>query len=362
MRWLPFLGFIPLSHSHTALSAAILFGILFLQKLFSDRRNIKTWILGALMAAAIAAPQLIHLSAAGFAGKSMGGDFFKPWLGWMTCAHNNSWLTCDPGVAGTDSSVLWFWTKNFGIIFWGWLAALGYFLVKKPEVKALRLLIVPSIALFLIPNLFLLQPWEFDNNKVLLYWWILAILILFAAIRQIFNNVSKKYLVIVLIFVVLIGGLAGFVDSFFRVQQTYASLASRAIKNHAGFYGAEELKAADWIIKNTNPNDGFLSADGANNFIPMLTGRPLFLGFSGWLWTQGRGQMANERQDIARRLFENGNLAEICNKGVRWLMQEPPLFRNYPAAEFFDVTRIGDVKFSQNISGGTRVIVQLKCH
>lgn len=361
-RWLPFLGLLPLSHSHSAMAAALLFLALYVYKICTDRSKLLYWTMGGIAAVVIALPQILYLSRAGFAGSGIGHDFFRPWFGWMTCTHPRSWFWCDSRVAGTDSSVFWFWTKNFGIIFWGWLAALPVLIVFRRTVpKMILALIAPSILLFAVPNLLLLQPWEFDNGKMLLYWWILALVLIFAVIRILYHEISKPYVHALVIAFVVIGGFAGTIDASTRIKQTAQAILGVPYSAHAGYYNEQELSAAQWIKQNTKPTDAFLSSDGANNFIPMLTGRPLFLGFSGWLWTQGRGEDAGKRKQMAGKFFESKDPSELCSAGVRWVMWEPWIINVYPTAKNVDSSTLGASMFSQDLGGQKRIIIRLLC-
>jgi len=97
----------------------------------------------------------------------------------MMCTHNNNWYKCDQGVAGVDTNPFWFWTKNFGCVFWVWIITICTYLFMKGKNKdefrsKIKPFIVPSLVLFTITNVFLFQPWEFDNNKIIFYWWIFA--------------------------------------------------------------------------------------------------------------------------------------------------------------------------------------------
>jgi len=41
-----------------------------------------------------------------------------------------------------------------------------------------------------------------------------------------------------------------------------------------------------------------LSNNYADQFIPMLTGRKIYLGYTGWLWTQGNNEEINKRVGV----------------------------------------------------------------
>ncbi|OGF75901.1 hypothetical protein A3G54_00755 [Candidatus Giovannonibacteria bacterium RIFCSPLOWO2_12_FULL_44_15] len=356
VRWLPLLGLLPLIHAHSLIAAAIIFSVLFARQIF-NRSAVKFWLIGLILAILVALPQIMFVFHLKFIGAESGSSFLKLWWGWMTCQHSASWFVCDPNTKGTDTSVLWFWTKNFGVIFWVWLVGVLTFIrLKSP--RLVRALIPASLLLFAVPNLMLFQPWEFDNNKVLFYWWLFAVIIILTVLERIpWNSLRTASLALLL----LCGSLAGFIDASSRVRQTIDSISGNPVREHFGYYGEWEVAAGAWIVANTKSNDAFLTSDGANNFVPMLTGRPIFLGFPGWLWTQGNSQAILLRQVTARQFFQTGNPSSLCVMGVRWLIWEPSLFNTYPEARNSDPSQLGNIGYTQNTPYGQRDIIRLRC-
>lgn len=365
-RWLILVGFLPLAHSHSFLAVAIIVALLFCQAVFGTGKKeraevLRGWLLAGIGAILIALPQILFLSQAGFLGEGKGNTFFRPWFGWMTCTHNRSWLRCDPNVAGTDVSAVWFWTKNFGIIFWLWVAALMFFALTKRK-TAVRPFFLPSMILFALPNLLLFQPWEFDNNKMLFYWWFLGVLVGLAFIEELFEKHCRVLGIAALVLFLVIGGLSGTVDVWARVKRGYIARQNLSFApTHFGYYGKSERAIANWIKSHTGPNDGFLTGDGANQFIPMTTGRPIYLGFPGWLWTQGRGEMIALRKERVRRFSETGNAQELCSDGVRYWLFEAAFVSTYTFDAREALLKNSNVVFEQASPTGPRQIIQLSC-
>ena len=172
-RWGVLWGMIPFLHTHTFIAVTIVLVFWF----FYDLKNWFSWVKGGILGSVLALPQVIYLTSGGLAGLD-DPSFFKPWLGWMMCTHYKSWYSCDPNVEGVDLNPFWFWTKNFGLVFWGWILAIYALVIPKLDGQnyssRISPFLLPSLALFLLPHVMLFQPWEFDNNKILFYWWILA--------------------------------------------------------------------------------------------------------------------------------------------------------------------------------------------
>ena len=330
-RWIALLGLMPLVHAHTFLALGIVVIVWFLfQRAWEhlgDPDERKEFIAAALVGGLVALPQVLYILYAPGADSHM----FQPWFAWTMCTHGASWLLCDPGVAGIDTNALWFWFKNFGFIFIGWIAA--SFLVWRTR-RDLRALIVASWVVFALANLVKFQPWEFDNNKVLFWWWVLAILLslsLFAGkaksqeTRDTKHETKKGFLHPALVFsrlalvgFVILSSLAGAVDVWARVQYGFQILPN---VTQFGYYGNDEQVIAGWIEKNTKPDDAFLTSSQPTQFIPMITGRGIYLGYHGWLWSHGYNALVNSRMATIREFLRTGDAAKLCAVGVTyWLI------------------------------------------
>lgn len=344
-KYLLLLGLLPLAHTHSFLALFVLASclIIFSGKFFEVLKNKYVWL-----ASALALSQLAYLF---YALSQNGGTKIVPWLGWMACKHSVAWFLCDPNVPGTDSSILWFWLKNFGVIFVVWLISLvinGLFtrrnLGKGGRVKELKTkeLVLPSVVLFILPNIFLFQPWEFDNNKIIFWWWLLAVLLglsLFDEqpendeLRIKNNGYSKKQFIIrnsLLILFVVFSSFSGIIDTSYRLQSGVS--IEKNIRNF-GYYGEEEIKISDWIKQNTKPNDIFLTSSSPTQFVPMLSGRPIYLGFTGWVWTQGGDAVIADRKTKINEFAYSGNTEKLCRDGVKYWLVNQQFFKEYPPSE-----------------------------
>ena len=151
-KWREFLfagilaGTLPLFHSHSFL--AMLMVTIPLGLIFWDWRN---WFLFFMPAFILSLPQVIYLS-----GHIGSGSFFKSNFGWMAGKEN----------------YFWFWLKNTSLF---WPVVIGGFaviFVRANGRSPLRLgfYVLPFLILFLLPNLVLFAPWDWDNIKILIYW------------------------------------------------------------------------------------------------------------------------------------------------------------------------------------------------
>jgi len=346
-RWGLVWGMIPFWHSHSFIAVSIIIICWF----FYDISNWRSWLKGGILGCIVALPQVIFLISA-----TWNSSFFRPQLGWMMCTHNNNWYNCDQGVAGVDTNPFWFWTKNFGCVFWVWIIAVGTFLFMKGKNKdefrsKITPFIVPSLVLFIITNVFLFQPWEFDNNKIIFYWWI------FASISSIafFQHFYKRFRILPFVFILFI-----FLSSFSGIIDVLARI-SHYKGRYYGYYGLEETEIAKWIRESTSPNARFLTSNNPDQFIPMLTGRSIYVGYPGWLWSQGKASLMYQRQDIARKFLATGDSSLVCNDGIKYVLWDKRLLETYPGARREKVLIEGKIVFSQENGELKREIFEIQC-
>lgn len=339
-------GLVPLAHGHTFIALAIIFfGLLLVQPGWW-----KGYLRFGLVTSMVALPSLLYLLTAlrGSGGKS----FFRWWWGWMTCTHVHHWFACDvPAEAGTDTSVLWFWTKNFGGVFWAWVVALIVAALfwgrRRGKVAGSAFSVaLPSFLLFVAPNVARFQPWEFDNNKILFWWWIFALAVIGVAVAKI-QRIRWRALTVAALAVVILP--AGAVDITARL--------SRFTANHFPYVSNSEMEAAAWIRNNLPANARIAAAPIPNNFVPMLTGRVLALGYEGWLWTEGANSAP---QRAALEALARGSVLPACTLGITHVVIDADFLSNFSV----DETALAEVvipAWQQQTPSGLRTVSRIAC-
>jgi len=189
-------------------------------------------------------------------------------------ALHEGFIRWQPGWLGyREKSILWFWFKNLGIMFF--LVVLGF----KAADKKLKWFSVPFWGLFLLANLWIWQPWEWDNSKFITHWYLMASLLGGLVIEKGLREKGKfKRLVVGL--VVFLAIWAGMLDVWRLGQYRYRKITPREAV--------------------------FLTADNHDHWLPVLTGRKTFLGFKGWLWTYGIDYSKHEQ--LVRRMFKGNDV------------------------------------------------------
>ena len=267
---------LPLVHAHSFIMIGFVSGILAILQIFKARkkdriRTIKKWVIFFL--------PIVVLGL---------GQWF--WF-YSQTVTNKGFIRFQPGWLGyREESILWFWFKNLGIMFF--LMIIGF----KAANKKLKWFSLPFWGLFLLANLWIFQPWEWDNSKFITHWYLiiswLGALVIKKGLKD--KNRLKKMLTGI---VLMVAVWAGTLDVWRLTQYK-----SRKIK----FFNNEEIKIAEWVKENTPKKTVFLTADNHDHWLPVLTGRKTFLGFKGWLWTYGLNYSKHEQ--LVKNMFKGENI------------------------------------------------------
>jgi hypothetical protein len=193
-------------------------------------------------------------------------------LGWMAASD------------GHNDNVLWFWLINTGL-----LIPLALLTLLRPAwlPAGLRRFLLPTWLLFIIPNLFTLQVWNWDNTKWLVWWAMPASLLAAAALAAMARrHVALAALAGVLVFVQLASGSLDLIRAW---QEPLNSPALRLLDN-------DELSMGEWARTETPPDSVFLASWQFNNPVRTLSGRVEVVGGLTSLWTTDidyRGRMGD---------------------------------------------------------------------
>lgn len=283
------LGLMPVIHSHSFMAAGIILSFWLLVALLQTNQGqrftrFKHWLAFGAGVAAIALPlvKIFLLSNA------TSHDFIKWFPGWYLQEFDVNWFV--------------FWFLNWGIVPILALAGLFYLIGTQKTARnrwSVALFFAPFFLLFALMNLFLFQPFIWDNTKVLT-WASLGISGLAAFfLHVLWTRISmrlarlKKTESWLPLFVqilraslgrVLIIGmfifctLSGFIDTWRIIRfplHTYQ------------MYSQEEMQLVTWVKQHTAVDSLWMTGDMHNLWLYNLTGRQPMLTFRGWLWTHG---------------------------------------------------------------------------
>jgi len=213
----------------------------------------RPWVLFAAAASVLALPQMFFATRESAVNA---GQFFGWEFGW---AHG-------------QTNVVWFWIKNTAVFIPLLVVALAW---RGAGVsKRLLFFYLPFVLCFVVPNVYRLSPWVWDNIKVLLYWWVAsAPLVALVLVRLWRRGGAWRAAAVVLLFMqTAAGGL--------DVWRAASGAVERQSFEPAGLEFAEVIK------RETAPRSLILHAPTYNDPV-YLTGRRTFLGYPGHVWSHG---------------------------------------------------------------------------
>jgi hypothetical protein len=310
-------GLLPLIHLHSL-------AVLFVVGLFLFILRPEKWIVWASFAAGvalIAVPELLW-SISGSASETT--KFFAWHFGW------------DKG----ERNFLWFWFTNTGILIP--LVVAGLYLISLPQkleeeipprgrgakkkAKAntedrssftvydspLLWFYAPFAFLFLVSNTAKLAPWEWDNIKVLIYWFVGSIPIVALLISRIWRQRATAFKVLAaILFCVLIA--TGMLD----VWRTVSGQINYKVFDKDAVEIAEQIK-----IRVVDRKAMFLNAPTYNSAI-VLTGRRSLMRYPGHLSSHGIDY--GEREADVKRIYQGGPDAPALleKHGIEYVLISP---------------------------------------
>lgn len=310
-------GMLVLIHLHSL--AALFVVCSFLLVIRPDRsRTIRLLIFGAFVAL-VAVPELVW-SMTGSATKA------REFVGWHF------------GWDSRDDNVVWFWLKNTGLVIP--FIALGVYLIvrskgesniepestdqikrkhkKRHEDKQkgtsmgwpIVMFYIPFAFLFVVSNTVKFAPWEWDNIKILIYWYVMSIPFVAFAVAWAWNKngwarISAIFASGILIF-------SGSLD----VWRTVSGQINYRV------FDSDAITVANRIRASTRPDSLFLNAPTYNSAV-VLSGRPSLMRYSGHLSSHGIDY--SKRESDVRSIYRGGPQATalIREYGIEFVLISP---------------------------------------
>jgi hypothetical protein len=276
-----------------------------LWSLFNRRRE---WFAFFVPAVAIGGPILLWMLPP--SNTSICGDLptiygycIQPgWLAFSDWQRNGWWLFV-PDVA-------WFWIWNTSLLIPVLIAAHAF---QRWFPLPFAKWFAPMWLWFVVPNIVILQPWDWDNTKFFAFWALLGSVLAGGLLAAMLLR-GRATAIVALVSIFLLG-LSGLLD---LTRASDFSVSSVLFTDSGG------LKVADWVRRNTSPTAVFAVADEHNSPIPTLAGRRELIGYPGWLWTYGLADYVQKGEDDKRILDGDVNALELTRKyGIDYVMIGP---------------------------------------
>jgi len=256
---------------------------------------------------------------AGESARERLGEVWRPWAAFFAAAlvvagPQMWWATRDsavqsgrffgwePGWDSGEENAVWFWLKNTGVFIPLLVAALAWRGRGRIVPPRLFYFYLPFALCFVVPNLFKLSPWVWDNIKILLYWWIASAPLVALVLAWLWRRGRGARLAAAVLLLALTA--AGALDVW--------RAASGAVERQT--FDADGLRFAELIKSRTPPRSLILHAPTYNDPV-YLTGRRTFLGYPGHIWSHGLDYAEREAQ--LRRVYAGGAGADALLAGNR---------------------------------------------
>jgi len=271
----------------------------------------RAWLVFGGVAAVVAAPRVIQLLLAPHGSASLGNQY--PWFepGWMSGAVTSASLGHTITLSAVGSvigdtlrlpfSATWwgFWWINLGVAAPLSVAVVLLALARKLGGGRLRMaagrvlgvlppallrLLLACIPIFVLCNIVVFQTWDWDNTKLLVYWYLGVALAVSALTVWLWVGWWRRILAVLLAGSVLATGTL----ALLRVLPYEAPSAS--VTGPYVVVPEAEMKMVARVDADTAPQAVFLVSGSTEDFfdpIPVLTGRPVVMGYYPWLWSYG---------------------------------------------------------------------------
>lgn len=253
--------------------------------------SLLNWLIFGTIWVALAVPQLIYQQ-----GGQRGETRYIRWLvGWVAAP--------DPWP--------WFWLKNLG---W-FIPLLAVALIVGRRLfdgPALRLLWA-CMPTFAICNLIAFRPWDWDNTKMFLYWF-LAVCILVAALLVRAWREQGTLVVRAL----LVGVVATLIGSGLLINLQQLLGRDRYL-----FLTTEEIQLAEAVRAQTAPRAVFVAGTQHNHPVPVLAGRQVLMAYEGWMYAFGI-DYTQRKQDLLA-IYADAPVASalIAKYGIDYIVVGP---------------------------------------
>lgn len=325
------LAILPLIHMHSFIAINIFISyvivVAFFDKKMKEIKNVLTVFITGII---LALPSVYFLVAS---GQNSFGSSLKLRLGWMVERGIGSvnFLSDNRSVFTLD--YFNFLYANFGLILLSFVIATIFLLYKwlknkKDLDSGVKVFILSSITIFVLVQFVRFQIWNFDNNKLLVYFLFFASPIIWLAIIKMFAN-KPLFAVLISLPLLMFLTLSGISDTYYRFKVNNDSLHQ--------IFSFHSIELADYIKHNTDKTKIILTGADHRNPVSSLAGRQILLGYPGWLWTRGINYSAREAE--IKKFYADPNPKDsiISKYSIGYVLVDDFVLRNYNASlEKFD--------------------------
>ena len=281
-------GCMPMIHTHSFLALGIICAVIFFPYIADEKTAdgkkafFINWLIFGGIVAVMAAPQLIYWTF-----RQTGGNesFLKYQFNWVN--HNDPYL--------------WFYLKN-----WGIAALFAVPAVLKAD-KGGKRLFCGCALIFVVAELILFQPNEYDNNKLFFVVYMILLIYVSDWLVYIWEKLrgvpGRAYLAAVTV-------IAGTLSGVLTIGREYKSGAQYETFNR------DKIEMGEYIRENTPKDAVFLTGYHHLDPVPTLAGRTIYLGSSLYVYFHGMGDEYNIRKNAVEEAYSGSyeGLRGFCEK------------------------------------------------
>jgi len=242
------IGLLPMAHPHSFIACGAVLFVFTVESAVRQRRVPWSHLAAGGIALGLTAPQLAWQQLA-----NHGGTGGRVRLGWMV---------------GNGESIWTFWWTNFGLM--GVLFVALPFVLLRPGWRPYLVWYLPFLGILLATQMYVFQPFEYDNLKLIYYMYLMAGL--FAGFLAVQIYQARRWSLAVLVPAGLIVALPGALSITHEFQMRYQ------------FADNADVALAGWVRANTAPEDVFIGPERPGAPVATLGGRSIVLGYQGWLF------------------------------------------------------------------------------
>ncbi len=288
-------GTLPLIHVHSLFVLFIISAFLF----FFDLTKRREWIVFGGCVSLVAIPELIW----SLTGSATNLSKFVGWhWGW------------DAG----ETNIFIFWIANLGVF--TPLLLVSLFLIYRHKESAkdqlpitnyqLLKFYAPFAFIFILSNTVKLAPWEWDNIKVLIYWFVASVPLVAWLLARLWEKDS--FFKVIVVTSVIILTLSGTLDIWRVLSKQINYLV----------FSKDAVKIAEQIKQKVPPKALFLNAPTYNSPI-VLAGRLSLMRYTGHLSSYGIDYEPREKE--IQRIYEGSALAEsfLQKNKIEYILVSP---------------------------------------
>lgn len=324
--WSPFVvagllvGVLPIVHIQTLFALAIILAVV---AVINRRRE---WCALVAIGVVIALPRIVQVAMTGHGSAASGNQY--PWFepGWLAAAPDrldvspvNALIATGQALRQLVAPQWWgFWVENLGLVVpicaVLLIAGLATLAPGRTGAVAHRVvgvvprpllgLFVGAMVVFALCNVVVFQSWDWDNTKLLVYWYLVAGLVVGALLTAAWRHRWRAVAASLLLVTILLTGVV--------VMLRFGPWTPPPDQVGGPFVIAdrEERALAQSIIDSTPPHAVFLTFGVPNDPLLTVAGRRSVMGYYGWLWSYGT--VFGTRQTDVQAMYQGCSSATGC--------------------------------------------------